>query len=1141
MSSLWTGLPEGFDALLLAERQQNCGSRSLLVTHDGTRAERLVQQLQFFCPELQVHLFPAWDVLPFDRVSPSPDIVSRRLSTLERITRQEEEPLFLVTTINALSQRVPTKNFIKEHILKLAVGREIRVERLLRWLANQGYLRTGTVRESGEFAVRGGIIDIFPSGRLAPIRIDLFGSQIESMHRFDPESQLRTKAIKGFILLPATEYGLDSRTTAQFRQKYLARFGASASDDPMLEAISAGQRFRGAEHLLPLFHDHLTTLTDFTSFSEIYMTELSLAAADERRGEITDYHQARLHQEGRGDTYRLIQPKELYLSENDWTQLQNQSTILTADIRPEANHITQFDGKRTKDYTSERKQKGTNIFSVFVQDLLEILSTKKVILACHTEGSRDRMMALLRDQGFERAVAADSWLDAHKLDKRLMPVIVLSLEHGFETRDLCVIGEADVVGMRMIRKTKRRNAERFLAEASSLHPGDLVVHIDHGIGRYLGLETLEVGGAPHDCLHLEYHGGDKLYLPVENIDRLTRYGGDDVMAHLDRLGGVAWQAKKAKLKEKIAEMAEGLMKTAALRKLKQAPQFDGHDAIFHDFCARFPYDETEDQLRAIGEVVSDLHRGIPMDRLICGDVGFGKTEVALRAAFLVAIQGKQVALVVPTTLLARQHTRNFEERFEGWPIHIGQLSRMVSQRESNAVKEGLKDGHIDLVIGTHALFSKDVQFRDLGLVIIDEEQHFGVAHKEKLKQLRADVHVLTLSATPIPRTLQLALSGARDLSLITTPPVDRLAVRTYVSPFDAVMIREALLREKYRGGQSFLVVPRIKDLRDMEEFLREQVPEITFRTGHGQMPSGELDDIMNGYYDGRYDVLLATTIIESGLDIPSANTMIIHHADQFGLAQLYQLRGRVGRSKVRGYTYLTTSPRKMLTTSAEKRLQILQSLDSLGAGFTLASHDLDLRGAGNLLGDDQSGHIKEVGFELYQSMLEDAVAELSSQDGSTEHSSHQFSPSINLDLSVLIPQNYVADLDLRLSLYRRLGELDDHEMVDQFGAELIDRFGPLPVEVDHLLRVIKLKNSCRQAKIDRIDAGPKGVLLGFFNDQFENPTGLLSFIHQSRGSIRVRPDHRLVITKTWTSPLARLKGLHQIVDELVSIAQHTKD
>ncbi|NBT40185.1 MAG: DEAD/DEAH box helicase, partial [Alphaproteobacteria bacterium] len=499
-----------------------------------------------------------------------------------------------------------------------------------------------------------------------------------------------------------------------------------------------------------------------------------------------------------------------------------------------------------------------------------------------------------------------------------------------------------------------------------------------------------------------------------------------------------------------------------------------------------------------------------------------------------------VALVVPTTLLARQHTRNFEERFEGWPIRIGQLSRMVSQRESNAVKEGLKDGRIDLVIGTHALFSKDVQFRDLGLVIIDEEQHFGVAHKEKLKQLRADVHVLTLSATPIPRTLQLALSGARDLSLITTPPVDRLAVRTYVSPFDAVMIREALLREKYRGGQSFLVVPRIKDIRDMEEFLREQVPEITFRTGHGQMPSGELDDIMNGYYDGRYDVLLATTIIESGLDIPSANTMIIHHADQFGLAQLYQLRGRVGRSKVRGYTYLTTSPRKMLTTSAEKRLQILQSLDSLGAGFTLASHDLDLRGAGNLLGDDQSGHIKEVGFELYQSMLEDAVAELSSQDGSTEHSSHQFSPSINLDLSVLIPQNYVADLDLRLSLYRRLGELDDHEMVDQFGAELIDRFGPLPVEVDHLLRVIKLKNSCRQAKIDRIDAGPKGVLLGFFNDQFENPTGLLSFIDQSRGSIRVRPDHRLVITKTWTSPLARLKGLHQIVNELVSIAQQTK-
>lgn len=497
-----------------------------------------------------------------------------------------------------------------------------------------------------------------------------------------------------------------------------------------------------------------------------------------------------------------------------------------------------------------------------------------------------------------------------------------------------------------------------------------------------------------------------------------------------------------------------------------------------------------------------------------------------------------MAVVVPTTLLARQHMRSFQERFEGWPLKLRQLSRMVTAREAKDTKEGLASGDIDLVIGTHALFSKDVSFKDLGLVIIDEEQHFGVGHKEKLKELKADIHVLTLSATPIPRTLQLALSGARDLSLITTPPIDRLAVRTYVSPFDAVMIREALLREKYRGGQSFLVVPRIKDLKGLEEFLREEVPEISYRIGHGQMSPTELDEVMNGYYDGRFDVLLATSIIESGIDIPSANTMVIHHADQFGLAQLYQLRGRVGRSKVRGYAYLTTSPKKLLSSNAEKRLAVLQSLDSLGAGFTLASHDLDLRGAGNLLGDDQSGHIKEVGFELYQSMLEEAVAALSSEVGEAESLGQgQFAPNINLELAVLIPESYVQDLDLRLGLYRRLGQLDEAGSVDQFGAELIDRFGPLPPEVDHLLRVVKLKLVCRSAMVDRVDAGPKGVLIGFHEDRFPNPAGLLSFIDQSRGMLRLRPDHRMVVGKSWASPLMRLQGLQQLIEELAEVAR----
>ena len=1136
--TIWSGLPEGLDAKLLAEEQVRHPSRKLIIMPDGARAERLAEQLEFFAPTQLVQYFPAWDCLPYDRVSPAPDIASRRLSVLERISRDEDEPLILVTTSNAYSQKVVPRSFVRDHTVRLLAGREIHVDRLLRWLAHQGYLRTGTVRESGEFAVRGGIIDIFPTGRLSPVRLDLFGSQIESVSRFDPESQLRTREIKGIILLPATEYGLDPQTCQKFRSQYLSHFGAAGAADPMLEAITEGSRFRGAEHLLPLFHDHLESLSDFGGFAEIFVHELGISSMNERQAEIQDYHQARLRQEGRGDIYRILPPEVMYLQPELWERLVDHAIKITPDHRPEADHVVGFDGRRAPDYAAARKNEGTNVFKAFIDDVLREVKDRQLVLACHSVGSRDRMMGLLKDQGFERGVAVEDWAHVSDQTLGLLSMVVLPLEHGFQNRDMIVYSESDVVGQRMQRKQRRRNADRFLAEASSLHPGDLIVHADHGIGRYEGLETLDINNAPHDCLNLTYHGGDRLYVPVENIDRLTRYGSDNPDAQLDRLGGAAWQAKKAKLKEKIAEMAEGLVRTAAMRKLKDAPRFDANDSIYHDFCARFPYEETDDQLRAIAEVAMDMQRGTPMDRLICGDVGFGKTEVALRAAFLAAIQGKQVAVVVPTTLLARQHMRSFQERFEGWPLKLRQLSRMVTAREAKDTKEGLASGDIDLVIGTHALFSKDVSFKDLGLVIIDEEQHFGVGHKEKLKELKADIHVLTLSATPIPRTLQLALSGARDLSLITTPPIDRLAVRTYVSPFDAVMIREALLREKYRGGQSFLVVPRIKDLKGLEEFLREEVPEISYRIGHGQMSPTELDEVMNGYYDGRFDVLLATSIIESGIDIPSANTMVIHHADQFGLAQLYQLRGRVGRSKVRGYAYLTTSPKKLLSSNAEKRLAVLQSLDSLGAGFTLASHDLDLRGAGNLLGDDQSGHIKEVGFELYQSMLEEAVAALSSEVGEAESLGQgQFAPNINLELAVLIPESYVQDLDLRLGLYRRLGQLDEAGSVDQFGAELIDRFGPLPPEVDHLLRVVKLKLVCRSAMVDRVDAGPKGVLIGFHEDRFPNPAGLLSFIDQSRGMLRLRPDHRMVVGKSWVSPLMRLQGLQQLIEELAEVAR----
>jgi len=742
------------------------------------------------------------------------------------------------------------------------------------------------------------------------------------------------------------------------------------------------------------------------------------------------------------------------------------------------------------------------------------------------------MQTVLEDHGVANIATLEKW-NKSDFPKAQISTAILGLEKGFETAEIAFISEQDILGDRLVRKTKRKRADNFLTEASSLSIDDLIVHVDHGIGRYIGLKTLEFQGAPHDCLQLEYAGGDKLFLPVENIDLLSRYGSDDPNANLDKLGGAGWQGRKAKMRERIKMMAEQLIKIAAQREMKRADSLTPPEGIYDEFCARFPYAETEDQANAIADIMEDFAKGRPMDRLICGDVGFGKTEVALRAAFVVAMTGRQVAVIAPTTLLARQHYKNFAERFKGFPVKVRPLSRLVNSSDASNTRAGLTDGQVDIAIGTHALLAKTIKFSDLGMIVIDEEQRFGVKHKERLKEYRADTHVLTLTATPIPRTLQLAMSGIRDLSLIATPPVDRLAVRTNIGSFDPVIARETLLREHYRGGQSFYVAPKIADLNGIAEYLSNGVPEISFKIAHGQMPGGELEDIMNAFYDGKFDVLVSTTIIESGLDIPTANTMIIHRADNFGLAQLYQLRGRVGRSKQRAYAYLTTSPRKAMTAGAERRLKVMQSLDTLGAGFTLASHDLDIRGAGNLLGEEQSGQVKEVGVELYQHMLEEAVADL--RDG-TSSSNDAWSPQINIGTAVLIPDHYVADLNVRMALYRRLGDLALEEEIQGFAAELVDRFGPLPPEVEHLMQIIAIKDQCRNAGVAKIDAGPKGAVVSFRNDQFANPAGLVEFISQSPYDVKLKPNQKLVFQQNWPDEKARLKGCRRVLDLLIDIA-----
>ncbi|MGB5949801.1 MAG: transcription-repair coupling factor [Parvibaculum sp.] len=1143
--------PEGFDALVLADMARaraKAGDGIVFhIARDDARLAAMEEALAFFAPDVETASFPAWDCLPYDRVSPNSEIASRRMATLSILANRKESsrPLILLATVNAALQRVPARQTVKTCAWSARAGNRIDLEALTAYLAANGYERTGTVRERGEFAVRGGIVDIFPPGFEAPVRLDMFGDTLEAVRTFDPESQRTTGTLHGIELVPASEIHLDAEVIRRFRAAYVATFGAVTDHDPLYAAVSEGRKQQGMEHWLPLFHETLETVFDYVPGALVALDSLAEESRAARWDLIRDYYEARVAAREvktlEASSYKPLKPEALYLADDDWAAaLEGHPVRLFSGFSAPAQDAVNLGGRQGRNFAPERAQEGVNIFAALGAHIARLRrANKRIAIASWSEGARDRLSHVLGDHGISHVEIADSWSDVNAVNKATVSLIVLGLEAGFETDDLAVISEQDVLGDRLVRQRRKKRAENFLTEASSLSPGDLVVHVDHGIGRFDGLQTIEVMGAPHDCLLLLYHGGDKLYLPVENIELLSRYGSDETNAQLDRLGGTGWQARKAKLKSRIREMAQELIKIAAARELKTAPVMEPQPGLYDEFCARFPFQETEDQEQAIAAVLEDVGKGRPMDRLVCGDVGFGKTEVALRTAFVAAMSGYQVAVVVPTTLLARQHFRTFAQRFQGFPLKIRQMSRLVSSKEMSETKAGLASGDIDIVIGTHALLGKTIKFRNLGLMIVDEEQHFGVGHKERLKQMRAEVHVLTLTATPIPRTLQLALSGVRELSIIATPPVDRLAVRTYVSPFDAVVIREALLREHYRGGQSFYVVPRIADLQEAEEFLSAYVPEVKTVTAHGQMAAGEIEDKMTAFYDGKYDVLVSTTIVESGLDIPTANTLVVHRADMFGLAQLYQLRGRVGRSKARAYAYLTVPQNRTMTSTAERRLKVLQSLDSLGAGFTLASHDLDIRGAGNLLGDEQSGHIKEVGFELYQEMLEEAVAALRG-GGTAADEEGQWSPQINVGAPVLIPENYVPDLDARMALYRRLSDVETRTEIDGFAAELIDRFGKLPEEVEFLLKIVEIKGMCRTANIEKIDAGPKGIVLTFRGNSFPNPGALVELINDERGNAKLRPDHKLVFKRDWETATERLSGTYRLMKTLANLAQPAK-
>ena len=1219
----WTlaGVPSGAEALvlsdLLAGRQQlgKAPTTIIHITASDRSMDMIAAALEFFAPDADIHQFPAWDCMPYDRTSPMPSVMAARMRVLAALSSNECTVLsaeknmpssqhsalttrhsqrIILTTANAIVQKLPPRSVMRQVAFSLKVGQKLDRDELVHYLIAQGYQRNGKAMEPGEFALRGGIIDIMPSGMNEGIRIDLFGDDVESMRPYDPLTQITNGTLTEALLYPMSEVLLSSEAIASFREGYRDLFGAVSKDDPLYEAISSGSGYPGMEHWLPLFYDKVETLLDYCPGATVTLDHDSETAISERQESILDYYDARvsaLHSSSKknsfasGTIYNPVPVERAFLTKAAWDAALCEHTTALFSPFSSPSPLEGEGGvggkphERTPPLTPPSRGGEININfrptfrftqgqadnTPFDQLKDRIAGSKCTLLACFTAGSRERLQTLLMERGFH-CITIEHWQESKNVRGKTIGLAILPIEQGFETGNALILSEQDILGERISRaRPKKKKSDIFLAESANFGEGELVVHKEHGIGRFEGLITLTVSGAAHDCLKIVYADDDKLFLPVENIEMVSRFGLEEEGVRLDKLGGASWQARKAKLKQRIKIAAEALLKTAAERLVRQGAVYETPVGTYDDFCARFPYVETEDQARAITEVLEDLHSGKPMDRLICGDVGFGKTEVALRAAFVVASaqctvlsaekeiattqhsalttqHSTQVAVICPTTLLARQHFRNFRERFAGFPVTVRQLSRMVPTKDQKDTREKLAEGKVDIVIGTHALLSKQIAFKNLGLMIVDEEQHFGVVQKEKLKEMRSNVHVLTLSATPIPRTLQMALTGVRELSLITTPPIDRLAVRSFVMPFDPVVVKEAILREMHRGGKCFAVTPRIKDIGDLKAQLIELVPEARICVAHGQMPPSDLDDIMNNFYDGKYDILLSTAIIESGLDIPTANTMIIHNAHLFGLSQLYQMRGRVGRGKIRAYAYFLLPHHRQLTKNATRRLEVMQTLDTLGAGFTLASHDMDIRGFGNLVGEEQSGHIREVGVELYQQVLEEAVAALKEgargegigaiTDPPPSPLAPDWSPQINLGISVLIPEEYVSDLQLRLGLYRRVADMNLEADINSFAAELTDRFGDMPEEVRHLIAVLGIKILCRDANIDRLDAGPKGAVLTFRNNLFAKPDALLAYVDKHPRTLKVRPDQKLVFTHEWKDVADKIATVKKLVGEI---------
>jgi len=1086
----WGNLPGAALSLAIAEAASNAKRFTLLLTADSQSAERLQEELAFFAPELPVLHFPDWETLPYDLFSPHQDIVSQRIATLYQLPELSHG--VLVVPITTALHRLAPKRFLLGSSLVLDVGQKLDVEQMRLRLEAAGYRCVDTVYEHGEFAVRGALIDLFPMGSALPYRIDLFDDEIETLRTFDPENQRSIDKVESIRLLPAREFPLKKEAVTGFRARFRERFDVDFRRCPIYQDLSTGITPAGIEYYLPLFYEETATLFDYLpEDSQVFSLPGIEQAAEQFWNDVRNRYEER-----RVDPERpLLPPAELFMPVEDcFARLKLLPRVVASqqDVEPGIGR-ERFPAQPLPELAIESKA------SEPLGKLRQFLDgfPGRVLFTAESAGRREVLLELLARLKL-RPQEVEGWGGFLASEERLA-IAIAPLDEGLLLDEVALVAESPLFGQRVMQRRRREKSrdggDNVIKNLTELREGAPVVHIDHGVGRYQGLVTLEIEGQAQEFLLLQYADEAKLYVPVASLHLIARYtGSDDALAPLHKLGSETWQKAKRKAAEQVRDVAAELLDIYARRAARQGYAFKDPQVDYETFAAGFPFEETPDQQAAIDAVREDLLSAKPMDRLVCGDVGFGKTEVAMRAAFIAVHGGKQVAVLVPTTLLAQQHYNSFRDRFADWPVRVEVMSRFKSAKEvQNAITE-LADGKIDILIGTHKLLQDDVKFSNLGLVIIDEEHRFGVRQKEQLKALRSEVDILTLTATPIPRTLNMSIAGMRDLSIIATPPARRLSVRTFVMEANNPTIKEALLRELLRGGQVYYLHNDVKTIEKCAADLQALVPEARIAIGHGQMRERDLEQVMSDFYHKRFNVLVASTIIETGIDVPSANTIIIERADKFGLAQLHQLRGRVGRSHHQAYAYLLTPPRKAMTDDAQKRLEAIANAQDLGAGFVLATHDLEIRGAGELLGEGQSGQIQAVGFTLYMEMLERAVKAIRKGEQPNLEQPLGGGPEINLRLPALIPEDYLPDVHARLILYKRIANAADEDGLKELQVEMIDRFGLLPEPTKNLVRLTLLKLQAEKLGITKIDAGPQGGRIEFSADTSVDPMVLIKLI-----------------------------------------------